>query len=80
MTIRQQEFADLMAKLDDIERALAQSAPDWSSIPAFKKPMVAIQAAEQAKSHIDTTVSIVKAITLNFHQRLTELEEAQHGQ
>ncbi|MDC5842418.1 hypothetical protein OPW33_24130 [Vibrio europaeus] len=80
MTTKQQEFADLMAKLDDIERALAQSAPDWSSIPAFKKPMVAIQAAEQAKSHIDTTVSIVKAITLNFHQRLIELEEAQHGQ
>ncbi len=80
MTIRQQEFADLMAKLDDIEQALAQSAPDWSSIPAFKKPMVAIQAAEQAKSHIDTTVSIVKAITLNFHQRLIELEEAHYGQ
>lgn len=80
MTNKQQEFAELMARLDQIEQSLAESAPDWSTIPAFKKPIVAIQTAEQAKSHIDTTVTTIKAITLNFHQRLIELEEAQHGQ
>lgn len=80
MTKRQQEFADLMATLEQIEQAFSQSAPDWSTIPAFKKPIVAIQTAEQAKSHIESTVNILKAVTLNFHQRLVALEEAQDGQ
>lgn len=80
MTNRQHEFDQLMAKLNEIEQALTKSAPDWSRVPALKKPIVAIQTAEQAKTHIDTTVTILKAVTLNFHQRLVELEEAQHGQ
>jgi len=80
MTTRQQEFDQLMAKLTDIEHEISGSAPDWSRVPAFKKPLVAIQTAEQAKTHIDATVTILKAVILNFHQRLIEVEEAQHGQ
>ncbi|CAH7400504.1 conserved hypothetical protein [Vibrio chagasii] len=79
MTMHQQSYQQLVSELELVEQTLTQSAPDWSTVPTFKKPLVAIQAAEEASQQVATTIHLLKSLMNNFHLRLCELE-ATHGQ
>ncbi|MEZ9043218.1 MULTISPECIES: hypothetical protein [unclassified Vibrio] len=79
MTKHQQSYQQLVSELELVEQSLTQAAPDWSTIPTFKKPLVAIQAAEEASHQVATTIHLLKSLMNNFHLRLSELE-TKHGQ
>ncbi|MFA0098242.1 hypothetical protein AB4406_24495 [Vibrio splendidus] len=79
MTMHQQSYQQLVSELELVEQTLTQSAPDWSTVPTLKKPLVAIQAAEEASQQVATTIHLLKSLMNNFHLRLCELE-ATHGQ
>ena len=79
MTMHQQSYQQLVSELELVEQTLTQAAPDWSTVPPFKKPLVAIQAAEEASQQVATTIHLLKSLMKNFHLRLCELE-ATHGQ
>ncbi|OEE53561.1 hypothetical protein [Vibrio splendidus] len=79
MTKHQQSYQQLVSELELVEQSLTQAAPDWSTISTFKKPLVAIQAAEEASQQVATTIHLLKSLMNNFHLRLCELE-ATHGQ
>ncbi|CAH7170385.1 conserved hypothetical protein [Vibrio chagasii] len=79
MTMHQQHYQQLVIELELVEQSLTKAAPDWSTVPTFKKPLVAIQAAEEASQQVATTIHLLKSLMNNFHLRLCELE-ATHGQ
>ncbi|CAH6798798.1 MULTISPECIES: hypothetical protein [Vibrio] len=79
MTMHQQSYQQLVSELELVEQTLTQAAPDWSTVPTLKKPLVAIQAAEEASQQVATTIHLLKSLMNNFHLRLCELE-ATHGQ
>ncbi|CAH6916501.1 conserved hypothetical protein [Vibrio chagasii] len=79
MTTHQQHYQQLVSELELVEQTLTEAAPDWRTIPTFKKPLVAIQAAEEASQQVATTIHLLKSLMNNFHLRLCELE-ATHGQ
>ncbi|MFA0473161.1 hypothetical protein AB4564_21715 [Vibrio sp. 10N.222.51.E8] len=79
MTTHQQHYQQLVSELELVEQSLTKAAPDWSTVPTFKKPLVAIQAAEEASQQVATTIHLLKSLMNNFHLRLCELE-ATHGQ
>lgn len=79
MNHHQQTYHQLVRDLESVQQTLTQSVPDWDSISALKKPLVAIQAAQEASHHITTSTQLLKALMENFHLRLCELE-AHHGQ
>ena len=79
MTMHQQSYQELVSELELVEQTLTQEAPDWSTVPSLKKPLVAIQAAEEASQQVATTIHLLKSLMNNFHLRLCELE-ATHGQ
>ncbi|MEG3691618.1 hypothetical protein V5098_00635 [Vibrio coralliirubri] len=79
MTMHQQHYQQLVSELELVEQSLTKAAPDWSTVPTFKKPLVAIQAAEEASQQVATTIHLLKSLMNNFHLRLCELE-ATHGQ
>ncbi|CAH6958383.1 conserved hypothetical protein [Vibrio chagasii] len=79
MTMHQQHYQQLVSELELVEQSLTKAAPDWSTVPTFKKPLVAIQAAEEASQQVATTIHLLKSLMNNFHLRLCELE-ATYGQ
>ncbi|NRB66671.1 MAG: hypothetical protein HRU48_04750 [Vibrio sp.] len=78
MTDKQQAFTALVDSLESIEQAVRDQAPDWETIPMLKRPLVAIELAEQSKEQAFEAVTVIKAMVMNFHHRLCELEE-QHA-
>ena len=79
MTDKQQEFTALADSLESIEQTVRDQAPDWEAIPILRRPLVAIELAEQSKEQAFEAVTVIKAMVMNFHHRLCELEEQKHA-
>ncbi len=79
MTEKQQQFIALVDSLESIEQAVRDQAPDWDEIPMLRRPLVAIELAEKSKGQAFEAVTVIKAMVMNFHHRLCELEEREHA-
>lgn len=70
MVERQSEFDQLKQRLLDAREQLQANAPNWESIPLYKRPSVAMAFAEKQAGLAEQIAEDTIAIVVNIDARL----------